>query len=435
MAVALLGFTLNTATLGEMTEAFSVTVGGSSRPIDTERVTIVDRLSASGSASLYVRGAAPAELSEVRIYNGGTGGICLFGGHAIRTSYDSIVRLGDDPWWQLDCQDYTWLLNRYRRVRGTYTGCGVNTTLRRILAEFSDGGFRVGYCPQSLGDVRDLVLDDVSMTDALDRLAESCDAFWDVDPDKRVHIFQDPDHLSTDSVALSAALKNFSSPSYTRDGVQMATRVVCHGASRAVAALTAAGSTTLVLDDVAPFAGAASSAGDAFVSGIAFSYTGVDVVAKTLTGVTGLTGDAVEGAQVFVRAVVDDATAQSDLSTLLGGASGVAELLIGGEGLSRDEAVAAATAILERRKATFTSLSYDTYDQQHTHAQNTVPGQMVSVSLTSPLTVSASLRVQEIKLSTRVGMTLSGASLQFNRRVTLAPYFRGLALVGRLTRS
>lgn len=434
MADALLGFTLNGANVGEFTQAFSATVAGSTRVFDADRMSISHRLSAASTADLYVRGFTPAEFSEVRLYNGGSGGDCLFGGHAVATNLDSLVRINDDPWWHLQCQDYTWLLNLYKRVRGTYHGIGVNTCLSRILSSFTEGGFRVGYCSSALGDVSNFVLEDVSVTDAINRLAEQKDAFWDIDADKRVHIFTTPDHLSTDSLTITNSSNNFSRLSVVRDGQDIATSVLVHGYQTQVTTRVYASATTVAVDDVEPFVGTGVG-GIAFSGGIRFTYTGTSVTvgAGTLTGVSGLTSDIQQGDPVWVRGEASDGTAQSDLATLLGGgASGVAEIKITAERANVVEAGNLATAILERRKASFKSLGYDTYDQQDTGAQATVPGQTVAVTLTAPFTLSGTFRVQEIQLGLREGGKIAGSTLGFSRRVNLGPYQRSLSLTNAL---
>lgn len=157
------------------------------------------------------------------------------------------------------------------------------------------------------------------------------------------------------------------------------------------------------------------------------AYTGTSVTsgAGNLTGVT-ITLDIPQGAEVLVRGEAEDASAQSDLATLLGGgASGVAEIVVKAEQANTTEANALAAAVLERRKTSFTKIDYRAYDQQHTDAQATVPGQVVTVDITAPLTVSGDYRVQDVSLSVRT--KVSGSTLGFVRSVTLAPYQRSLA--------
>lgn len=434
---AYLGFTLNTENVGAMTEGFSATIAGTTRKLAVDDLAITERLSAPSTADVFVRGFTPAEFADVRLYNGGEGGVCLFGGTAVTTAFDA-TRLGDDPWWHLSCQDYTWLLNRYRRVRGTYTGLSINTTLRQILASFSDGGFRVGYCPGSLGSVRDLTFEDASITDALDQLADLCGGYWDVDADKRVHIFTEPDHLSTDGIALDASSRNFSALKVMRDGTDVATRVVVHGASTQATNAATTAATTVDVDECAIFVGASSSAGDAFVDGMVIAYTGVSASngPGSLTGVTGVTSIVSQGAQVFVRAVAEDGTAQTDLATLIGGGvSGIAEVLVSEPRAQRDMAEDLAASVLAKRQTTYKALSYITQDQVHDGAQATVPGQVVDVDLTAPLTIAGTYRVQEVAISLKPGGTLSGSTLGFQRRVQLAPYFRALNVARYLART
>lgn len=433
MADALLGFTLNDANVGAMTEAFSAVIAGSARVVNVDALSITDRLSAPATADLLVRGFTPAAYSDVKLYNGGTGGVVIFGGTAVSVGYNA-VRLGDDPWHTLTCQDYTWLLNRYKRVNAKYTSIGVNTCLTRLLADFTDGGFRVGYCPASLGDVWEVTFSNASVTDAIDELARIAGGFWDVDGDKRVHIFDSPAHLSDDSITLDGSSKNFAQPTVTTDGSDIATRVYVLGDSSNTTAVVASGATEIPVEDVTPFVGASSSAGTVLVNEQVLTYTDVSVRSGpgNLTGVATISADLPQGASVRVRAMAEDATAQSDLATLLGGGlSGLAELTIESDA-NVDMAQAIADAELAKRKSLYKSLTYLAYDQTHTDAANTVPGQTVSVSLTAPTTVSGTFRVQEVQMSVREGGKLAGSTLAFQRRVTCAPYFRGLNTARRL---
>ena len=429
MANAVLGFTLNTANVGAMTEAFSATVAGTVRGVDVETLTIMDRLSAPTTATVLVRGFTPAQYSDVRLYNGGTGGVCLFGGTAVKIAYDA-VRLGDDPWHKLECQDYTWLLNRYLRVNARYSGIGINTALSRILASYTNGGFRVGYCPASMGSVGDITFTDATVTSAIDQLATVAGGFWDVDPDKRIHIFSSPDHLSANGISLSNNSKNFAGLNVTADGSEIATKVIVLGDQTQTTALVAASATTIPVEDCEPFTG---GSGVVLVDGQVLAYTGVSVSAGpgSLTGVTGLARDIPQGAAVRVRETASDSTAQSDLATLLGGLSGVAELTIQMPA-DRALAAAAASAELAKRKSVYSAISYTAQDQVHTGAALTVPGQTVDANLTSPTTLTGTYRVQEVEIRVKPKGTLSGTRLGFERRVKLGPYFRGLNVARRL---
>ncbi len=433
MADALLGFTLNGANVGNLTEGFSAVIGGSTRKVSVEGLTISPRLSGPSTATVFVRGFTPALFSDIQLYNGGTGGIRLFGGTVLNIAYDA-VRLGDDPWHRLDCQDYTWLADRYTKVNARYSDCGVNTALSRIISSFTNGGFRVGYCPSSLGDIWDVAFDNATVTQAVDELARQCGGFWTIDADKRVNIFADTAMFSSDSLAVSDSSKNFVAPNIASDGREIATRVIVLGAGTQTTDMVLPSATTIAVEDVLPFRGESSSAGSAQVGELVITYTGTSVArgAGTLTGVSGVTSEIPQGSTVRVYAMAEDSSAQTTLATALG-ASGIATLRLETDA-GRDLVVAIAAAELAKRKSTFTQLQYTAYDQTHTGASKTIPGQTVSVSITAPTSVSGTYRVQAAEISMRPGGKLAGTSLQFQRRVTLAPYFRGLNTARRLAR-
>lgn len=433
---SILGFTLGSSSyVGDLTEGFSAYIGGSSRKVDQETLHITHRLSAPSTAELYVRGFTPAEFSDVQLYNGGTGGYRLFGGTAIQVEYDA-VRLGDDPWHRVSCQDYTWLINRYQRVNARYSDIGINTCLRQILAAYTDGGFTVGYCPASLGDLWDVRFSDASVTDAIEELARTAGGFWDVDADKRVHIFIDPDHLSTDSISLTNSSKNFARPTVTKDGSDVATRVYVLGASSATTAETTPAAVLLPVEDVTLFRGATAVAGTVLCNEMVLTYTGVSTTTGpgNLTGVSGITAHIPQGSEVQVRVMAEDASAQSDLATLLGGGlSGIAELTLTADA-DIDLATQIAAAELDKRKAVFKGMTYSAQDQVHTGASKAVKGQNVSVNITAPTTVSGTFRIQEVQIGVKPNGKLSGTTLGFERRVNLGPYFRGLNTARRLAK-
>ena len=426
-----LGFTLGAQPIGEITEALSAVIGGSARTFSTEpgEFAMESKLSAPGRATLFVKGFTPALFADIKIYNGGTGGVRFFGGTVIDLMFDA-ARINDEPWHKLECQDYAWQLNRYKRVRGTYSGLGINTCLRQVLASFTDpaAGFRVGYCPASLGDVRDLTVDDVSVTDVLDRLAEQADGFWTIDGHRRVHIFTSPDHLSTDSLTIDDTTNNFAGLRVQQDGSDIATRVIVHGDGSQTTALASSSATTVAIEECAPFVGATVVAGDAFANGSAFSYTGVSARSGpgNLTGVSGLTVDLPQGTDVVVRVIDEDATAQSDLSTAMNGLSGLAEILVTEPTGNIDTCTYIAAAVLAQRKAAYVSIGYRAQDQLHTGAASTVPGQMVTVSLTTPIAISSDYRVQGVEVSVKPGGKVVGTTLGFERKVALGPYNRTL---------
>lgn len=433
MALSYLGFSLGSANVGDITEGFSAVIGGSSRPVAVEDLSINPRLSGPSMATVYVRGFVPALYADIALYNGGTGGVKLFAGTVLNVAYDA-VRLGDDPWHRLDCQDYTWLADRYAKVTARYQDCGVNTALHRLISSFTNGGLRVGYCPASLGDIWDVAFENATVTQAIDTLAQQAGAYWTIDGDKRVNIFSDVSHYSGEALSVSNSSKNFSALNVTQDGREIATRVIVRGAGTQTTDVVATSATTIPVEDVIPFRGDSASSGQAIVNDQVISYTGTSVASGPgdLTGVTGITVEIAQGADIRVYAMVEDATAQTTLASALG-SSGIAILNMDVDA-GRDLAIAIATAELAKRKDTFTQLQYTAYDQLHTGASQTWPGRTVSVLLSAPTSVSGTFRVQAADITMRPGGKLSGTSLQFQRRVTLAPYYRGLNTARRLAR-
>jgi hypothetical protein len=179
---------------------------------------------------------------------------------------------------------------------------------------------------------------------------------------------------------------------------------------------TAAGATTLQVEDLSQFpsAGWAAAPGDQI-----FSYTGrsASTGAGTLTGIpasgagsltaavragtvkavphltgcTGITYALVNGDPVNIVAIVNDAAAQTALATRVGG-DGIHEMFISDGRWSITEATARANAELSLRKDPLVTVSFTSRDP------SMQSGRDVTLTITSP-SISATLKIQRVTIT------------------------------------
>jgi hypothetical protein len=184
---------------------------------------------------------------------------------------------------------------------------------------------------------------------------------------------------------------------------------------------TAAGATTLQVEDLSQFpsAGWAAAPGDQI-----FSYTGRSASsgAGTLTGIpasgagsltaavragtvkavphltgcTGITYALVNGDPVNIVAIVNDAAAQTALATRVGG-DGIHEMFISDGRWSITEATARANAELSLRKDPLVTVSFTSRDP------SMQSGRDVTLTITSP-SISATLKIQRVTI-TELGLS------------------------------
>lgn len=414
--------------------SFTCYIGGTNRTSafgDIDDIHIHYGLGEPGTMTVSgIRGFTPTRGQEILLYHGGNSvGFCVFAGHILEVS-QTQERLADKARFSLRCQDYTWLLDRYARVTKTYYSKGINTILADILANFTNGGFVPGYCASGLGSIDAMQFTGEQVSAACTRLARAGDAFFAVTPDKHVHIFADPDHLSANTISVTDASKTFEHYRNTLDLTTVRTRVTYKGRATTASSVAEAGATTVSVDECNVFV---SSGGSAISGSEVFTYTGLSALSGpgTLTGVTGLDADIGQGDEVAVYYQADDSTAQTNLATILGGGlSGIATHYVADGRLSDPECRARATADLARYSGALQSITYDTRDRFHSSAFWTWPGKIATVNVTTPVAASGDFRVQSMDLS--VDGSLSGNQSTWRRKVTLGALNRQLELVDRL---
>lgn len=401
--------------------AVSFRVGGTARTIQhnaTSRFSIHEQLDGQPSKLQFDAYGYTPTLGQSVTFAWTTPDAYLFAGTVTRRS----MRLDKDRLAVWRCEaldDGGWLMNRYAKVTATYRRLGVNTILARILADFTDGGFRVGYCPASLGDLTAIEFSQENVSQAIDKLAAAVGTYWRVDPERRVYLADTWPDGNALSLSNSADIREVF---YDDDLTQLRNRTTVIGGGSTTSAQTAGGATTLAVQDTTPFLAAG---GTVFVERQVVTYTGYSVSSGpgTLTGCSGIAEDIPAEARVLVYRQANDATAQADLAaTLGGGLSGIVAHLIPDDGLTDSEANLVAASDVAAFKAAPAGIEYDVVDRVSSI------GKVVAVTITAPIAISGDYRIQSVTLLPR---TVSGANMDFTRRVNARVFQQRLAALFR----
>ncbi len=295
--------------------------------------------------------------------------------------------------WHCTAVGYQWLLDRYDRVLKRYRSVGVGTMVADILYTYTDGGFRVGYCPSSLGNL-DMDFTFETVTGAMNRIAKAANAFWNVEPfdgtSRIVNMYDTYPQTAPATVTETSIIGN--QLTYQPDLTQVRTREVFQASGSTVSAAAAAASTTISVDDCSPFL---SGGGSAVTGQSLITYTGVSAAggAGDLTGVSGLLDDLAVGDAVDLIVITTDATATTNLATRLGGGlSGQATNYLSDGRLSAGEAASRSTTDL----AVFDAMLEDAGWTYKTMKRGLRVGQSVTVAVANPITVSGSFLIQVV---------------------------------------
>lgn len=316
----------------------------------------------------------------------------LFGGTILQREAVPVSPGSAYLQWQCTAVGYQWLLDRYDVVMAQYASVGVGTMVADILYRFTDGGFRVGYIPSSLGN---LTMEFTFETpwNALRRIAKACGGVLEMTPDKIVNIYTSYPEAALANVTQATILAK--SLTYRDDLTQVRTRALYEGHGTTAVSAVAPGATTIAVNETGIF----SESGGSAVSGRnLFTYTGKSANSGggSLTGVSGVLYSIAPTDEIKVIAEVIDAAADTALAAVLGGSlSGQATHYLQDGRLSLEEAEARANADLATfggalEEATFTYKA----PQRYVRA-----GRAVTIAITDPLTISGSFTLQSVTLT------------------------------------
>lgn len=385
--------------------AFTFKVAGTTRVIQhnqNSRFSIKEQLGQPGKMMFDAYGYTPT-LGQTVQFMWSTPDAYQFAGTVTRRSMH--LDKDDLPVWKCEATDNSWLMNRYAKVTAQYRSLGANTILATILGSFTDGGFKVGYCPSSLGDVSSINFENEDVSQAIDKLAAAVGAYWLVDSERYVYMFDTLPDGNALTVGNSTNIRQFD---YDDDLTQLRNRTTVVGEGSTASSRAIAGSTELAVQDTTPFL---SDGGTVIAERNVITYTGYTIASGpgSLTGCSGITHDVPEGARVRVYRQANDTTAQSDLAmTLGGGLSGVVAHFIDDDGLTDSEAALLAAEDVASFADAPSGLEYDVIDRV------SLIGKTVAVNVTTPITVNDNYRIQSVTLTP---YAVSGNNMSFNRRV------------------
>lgn len=391
---------------GLANQPLGLTIGGVSRAADVLVDGFAITTTVDGSPStctLVVTGVQPTEGQDLILT---LGGALLWGGTIMRVRAVAQKLVSDTVFWHCQAIDWTWLLDRFARVTALYENLAVNTLVATILAGSTNGGFQPGWIDGSLGTIDRIQFTGETVSNALARVAKAANngagAYYRLRADKSVDLFST---LSIEGNPLSLSnSSDIRDVIWDRSLTEIRTRVFYAGGGAQTSGPVASGAVAIPVDALGWYA----PSGQVLVEQDIISYTGKSTTsagAGSLTGCTGIDRDIPAGATVAVLMQVDDATAQSNLATLLGsGRSGIATAWFSDGRLAHGEATKRASADLAFYKAAIPALEYTT------NAKWAKPGKVVSVSITSPFTISGNFLIQSVTIRPFGAVDLLAAS-------------------------
>ncbi len=351
----------------------------------------------------------------------------LFGGTLLQAEAAPQAADSASVLWHCTAVGYQWLLDRYDRVLNRYQSTGVGTMVADILARYTDGSFRVGYIPSSLGNL-DMDFTFETVTGALNRIAKAVHAFWSVQPfdgTSRIVDLYDT-YPETALATVTESLVTLGSFAYRTDLTQVRTRTIFQGSGSTVTLATAGGSSTIPVDDFSAF----SSSGGTAISGRSLitytgTTTGLSIITNTilqyLTGVSGLLDDLAQGDPIDIIVTSVDAAATTALATRLGGGlSGQATNYLSDGRLSATEAANRGATDLAIFDAPLEELGW-TYKAVNRGLR---VGRSVTVSITNPVAVSGSFLIQVV--TWKPYGVLGGTNQELLQTVAASRYVRSM---------
>ena len=378
-------------------------------------------------------------FGEARPESGADYGDILFTGNVLEVVTE-LAQIGQRPRYRVTCQDMSWDLNRRGFVTGTYGSVGYNTMVGQLLEDYfapygSYRPFVVGYIPSSLGNAPQLTFDNVSMTEALVRIADAANAYLSIEPSTgdirgRVNLFTEADHLtSADSITNTS--RNAYGLRYYRDLTNVVTQVNVIGQSFETVAASLNGVLYVNAATAAAFSPVASPRvwvnGTIYnVSLITYATPGTEPAATLfLTGGSSLTTRV--GLPFNIAGIALASPASSLVGQMTFGSNVRIFTEVNGQ-LSGPEVQARAVTLATRLSAGYTELSFVADDERHTLARQLSPGQRLSINITSPVSVieNETLVVQQVTV--RQSGTTANSTVDITRTARAGLQYRTQSL-------
>lgn len=322
----------------------------------------------------------------------------IFAGYLLNVVLTKARKQDAYPIYHCEGIDYTWQLN-WKLVEGlSWENTSASYVIRDIVAAFAPA-FSLGRVEAAMPSIDFRANHDETVAAAITRIMRMVGGHWHVDYDRTIHAYRTPETdgnpVTVNSTTDAWAIERSS------DISQVRTRTRVMGGSADVTVATAAGATSIPVNETRLFG---SSGGYALVGGNRISYTGKSVAAGAgnLTGIPASGDFALKysvpvSEPITVLAVAEDAAAAAALAAIIGTGDGYVEHVITDGQLGDVAARAAAAGDVASNKDPETRLSYKTR-QRFTKLGKNVTFSLINAA-TGATIISGDYQVQELTLS------------------------------------
>jgi hypothetical protein len=237
----------------------------------------------------------------------------IFGGVVNRVT--RAQQSGVQTTYDVSCLDWIWLANKNVRIYEKFVDVGVNTVVSKLLTYVDPAlGLRPGRIP---GDPVSLTFDGVNLEAALNELARAKTLSWRLSPHRRIDMFLgDPDPGNYIELVDDTRVKLLG---FEEQLDQVRTQVQAVGAGSGVSGFHAAGSTSLAVREAGWYNVAGGSVKLPGSQPMAYSTVSAASGPGTVIVPGGIPRDVTDNEILSLYLVKNDAVAQADLATRLGG--------------------------------------------------------------------------------------------------------------------
>lgn len=365
------------------------TVGATARTgnVLVDDFTITTTLdNAPSSCQFTVQGFTPAVGNDVTLTMGGE----LVWGGTILSSRAVMQKFNSGAvYWNCQAIDWTWEMDRESPVDILIqSSLGVNTITALLLRTYTDpsSGFTPGYISSAVGNAGPFAWTGMKVSEALRAVAASAGCYMRITPTKAVDMFTSLPASNALSLGNSSEIRQ---AVYEQSLSQVRTKTFIAGGGGQTTANVSVGATVVPVDECEWYTGTvAETPGDRFV------YTGRSASSGpgNLTGCSGVAYDIPQGTKVRVVGRVTNTAAETALATVLGGGTGRAFGWFDGGDHTQATVTAMATSDTTLYGAALPSLQYTTAARFHE------PGKEVTVSISDPVSVSGTFRIQSVTM-------------------------------------
>src|SRR4051812_14221450 len=177
------------------------------------------------TVQLRCDGFTPIHGQDVKIYCADTNAEHQIFGGVILSVAQSYEEKPANIAWDVNCIDYTWLLNR-RKVIKKYTSQSATAIVQDLISSFTSG-FTSLNVTSGLATIDEITFTNDDVTDAITRVMERIGGYWYSDYSRDVHAFLvDTEAAAAITQAVPRGMRNIVQHT---DLSQVATRVTARG--------------------------------------------------------------------------------------------------------------------------------------------------------------------------------------------------------------